>query len=242
MQRVGGPAGRDHLIGRQRQAAPLRPFLQGGLGGARRRLHLGDQRLPEPLDKGNSRVIAAVEIDRGDHRLANIGENGRVARRAGGRLGRRQPQMAVEPDLQRDPRQGVAAHQIAQAACQVAFRLVLEAVPQQIGDDEAEHPVAEKFEALVMVLSGRLAAPASLAARGATRAARRRGNARMGQRLGQQFGPRENMADQPREIVGDRIPGRRLSPQIHLGVIPFTFKRPQHGLQSITQRTRLLRG
>src|ERR1700720_1361366 len=62
-QRMIGPAGRGQLIVRQRQAAPLRPFLQGGLRIARRPRHLGDQRFPEALDERENRGEPAIEID-----------------------------------------------------------------------------------------------------------------------------------------------------------------------------------
>src|SRR5258707_654896 len=86
-QRVVGSAGRGQLVVRQWQAAPLRPFLQGGLGIARRPVHLGDQRVPEALDECESRGKPAIEIDRGDYRLAGIREDARIARRPGGHLG-----------------------------------------------------------------------------------------------------------------------------------------------------------
>jgi len=72
---------------------PLRPFLQGGLRRPGRRLHLGDQRLPETLNKRESRGETAIEINCGDHRLrkhrrewsvALRHPRGRKARRRGG--------------------------------------------------------------------------------------------------------------------------------------------------------------
>ena len=81
---------------------------------------------------------------------------------------------------------------------QLAFGLVGEAAPQQLGDDEAEHPVAEEFEPLV-------AAPAAAAP------AHR---ARMGQRLGQQGLVREFVA----EALGQRQ--RRRSRFVHLSELP----------------------
>ena len=80
---VVGAGARHFAIGRRRQSARLRPFLQDRLGIAQRlrlRLHA---RLPQPLDQSRRRRIAAVEIDRADQRLADIGENGGTLAGAG---------------------------------------------------------------------------------------------------------------------------------------------------------------
>ena len=55
----------------------------------------------------------AIEIDRGDHRLQHVGEDAGVARGAGSGLGRRQPDMAVEADIDGPRRQRLAPHQMA---------------------------------------------------------------------------------------------------------------------------------
>ena len=75
---VVGPGARDLAIDRRRQAARLRPFLQYGLGIAQRlrgRLHAN---LPQPLDQALGGLIAAVEIDRADQRLADVGQDRRA--------------------------------------------------------------------------------------------------------------------------------------------------------------------
>ena len=192
VRRMIGPARRDQLVGGQRQSAPLRPFLQRRFRVARRHCHLGSQRCPEPLDEGLRRRQPAIEIDRRDHRLHNIGEDPGIARGAGGRLGRRQPQMAIEPDPGGDPRQRVAAHQMGKPPRQRPLLLMPEAAPQEIGDDQAKHPVAEEFEPFIAagISAGRRPprAPPSWPAR-------RRQRARMGQRLGEELGPGELVPD-----------------------------------------------
>ena len=71
------------------------------------------QRLPPALDEGRGRGQPAIEIDRGDHRLADIGEDRRVAAR---RPRRPRPATACRcrssPIARGDPRQRVAAHQM----------------------------------------------------------------------------------------------------------------------------------
>ncbi len=79
--------------------------------------------------------------------------------------------MAIEPDRGGDPRQRVAAHQMGKPPRERPLLLMLEAAPQEIGDDQAEHPVAEEFEPFI-------------AARGAPPGAARRGRRRPGRRGG----------------------------------------------------------
>ena len=124
LQRVIRPAGPDQLISRERQAARLRPFLQRGLRVARRPLHLVDQRPPEPADKGRRRVEPAIEIDRRDHRLADIGEDAGIGARP-----RPPPRRATGPDERSSPIASATrasasrAHEMRQAPGQVPFRL-----------------------------------------------------------------------------------------------------------------------
>ena len=85
LQRVVRAVRPDEPVFGKRQAAPLRPFLQQRFRIARRPFHIGEARPPPPLDKGESRVKPAVEIDRRDHRLEHVGQDRRVARRPGRR-------------------------------------------------------------------------------------------------------------------------------------------------------------
>jgi hypothetical protein len=68
-QRMVGPAGRGQLIVRQWQAAPLSPFLQGGLRIARGLFHLGNQRLPKALDELEKREVTIAD---GSMRLVDV--------------------------------------------------------------------------------------------------------------------------------------------------------------------------
>lgn len=188
--------GRGQLICRQAKAARLRPFLQYGLRIARRRLHRADQRPPEALDKAESRSKTTVEIDRGDQRLAGIGEDRRLVGRAGSSFGGRKMQIAIKANRGRDLRERVAPHKLCEAAGQRPFRLGGVLPPEEIGDDNAEDTVAKEFEPLVVAwLAGM---PRALGARAAALGLRQ--GARMRQRLAKQLGISEGMADPTLEI------------------------------------------
>jgi hypothetical protein len=62
-------------IDRRRQSLRLRPFLQGGLGVGARRAHARQSVAPVALHEGARRVIARIEEDRRDHRLAHVAEH-----------------------------------------------------------------------------------------------------------------------------------------------------------------------
>src|SRR5437667_8767860 len=76
----------DLAIDRRRQALRLRPFLQARLGIAQRPAMLAHPLGPVPLDEFCRRLIAAVEIDRPDHGLADIAEHGLAQARVGHRV------------------------------------------------------------------------------------------------------------------------------------------------------------
>src|SRR4051812_33839352 len=65
----------DLAIHRRRQALALRPFLQHGFCVAQRPHRFAHPLKPIALDEFGRRRIAAVEIDRADHRLADIAEH-----------------------------------------------------------------------------------------------------------------------------------------------------------------------
>ncbi len=84
-----------------------------------------------------------------DHRLANVAENRRLA--ASARLGfaGAKPDRGAEIEIARHRGAGLVADQRRQAAGQFAFGGIRKPVDQHLGDDQPEHPVAEKFEPLV---------------------------------------------------------------------------------------------
>jgi len=70
--------------------------------------------------------------------------------------------MVSERDRLGDARECFATNEMRQPARQMPLGLALEEPPQEIGDDEAQNAIAEKFEALIAALS-RLPAPAAAA-------------------------------------------------------------------------------
>jgi hypothetical protein len=88
----------------------------------------------------------AVEIERGDHRLAGIGQRPLGVAAATGHA-----QMRPQIDGVRHLRQGLAPRQLGEALGQRAFLFVREAAVQDVGQRQAQHPVAEEFKPLVVV-------------------------------------------------------------------------------------------
>src|SRR5438132_2856646 len=80
------PGALDLAIDRGRQRLRLRPFLQRGLGVAHRAAVLEHPLGPVALDESGSRRIAAIEIDRADHGLADVAEHGFAQTRRGSRV------------------------------------------------------------------------------------------------------------------------------------------------------------
>ena len=124
-----GSGGADKLIAWEGQSSRLCPFLQRGLRVARRPLHLVDQRLPEPAHETRSSLEAAVEVDRRDQSLADIGENSGVGGGSRRLFGARQHQMISEPDRLGNAGERFATNEMRQTARQVPLGLAREAPP-----------------------------------------------------------------------------------------------------------------
>ena len=97
---------------------------------------------------------SAIEIDRGDHGFADIGENARIARGTRGRLRARNYHEPFEPDRGGDPGQRLAPYQLGQSSRQMSLGFISEARPQQIGNDQTQHPVAQKLQSFIPALGG----------------------------------------------------------------------------------------
>jgi hypothetical protein len=80
----------------------------------------------------------------------------------------------------------------------VSLGLALEVPPQEIGDDETQNSIAEKFEALIATVSGPSAAAAAIMLG--------RERARMGQGFFEEFGPSEEIPDFLCEAGGQSMP------------------------------------
>ena len=108
-------------------------------------------RSPHSRSTSLRRVIAAIEIDRADQRLADVGEDRRAHPSAGVGLRGAKPQRRAKVDGARDVGAGLAAHQVGEPARQFAFVGFREGAEQHVGDDQAEHMIAQKFQPLIAV-------------------------------------------------------------------------------------------
>ena len=135
--------------------------------------------LHKPLDQRGRSRISAVDEHRPDQRLADVGEDGGAAAPAGIGLRRAEPDRRPEIDRPRDVGACLLAHEVGEAARHFPFVGLGKGTKQHVRHDEAEHMIAEKFEALVGA--------------GAIAGAGQRGNVR--ERLIEQRGVLEAIAD-----------------------------------------------
>ena len=106
------------------------------------------------------RLIAAVDKHRPDQRLAGVRQDGGAQAPAGMRF--RIAELERGPKIHRARHLGAGflAHQIGEPARQLAFVGLRESAIEHVGNDQAEHMVAEEFQPLIAVGAGG-AAPAS---------------------------------------------------------------------------------
>jgi len=102
------------------------------------------------------RIQSAITIDGADDRLEGVGKNGVAAKTAALQLARPQTQVVAEGIFARHPGQGLALDQGGAKTGEHTLGLAGKALTQSIGDDEAEHGIAEKFQSFVV--GGTLAA------------------------------------------------------------------------------------
>ena len=144
---------RRSAVGRPRA---LRPFLQRAssgraAAGARRSSRSAEGALDERL----RRLEAAVEEDRADHRLADVGEDRRLRRSP--RCASPAPSLRSGPDVPapRRPRRRSRGGRARPGGATARPRgAVGKAREEQLGDGKAEHPVAEEFQPLVALAAG----------------------------------------------------------------------------------------
>src|SRR5438552_2384746 len=138
-----------HLaIGRRRQAAALRPFLQHGLRVAQGTRGGEHTVAPQTLDQRRRRRIAAIDEYRTDQRLADIGECRHAAAAAGIRFRAAEPQCRTEIKRTCHIGAGLASHQIGEAARELALVSFGKCAVEHVGDRRTEGMVAEEFPPL----------------------------------------------------------------------------------------------
>src|SRR5215212_1585947 len=143
----------DLAIDRRRQSLALGPFLQHRLGIAQRPARLAHPLQPVALDELRRRRISAVEIDRPDHGLADVAEDGFAQARAGAGADRAELDVVEQAERFCDVGAAFLAHEIGEAFRQFALVGSRIGPIQHVGDDQPEHVIAEKFETLIAVRS-----------------------------------------------------------------------------------------
>ena len=142
------------LVRRGAEAAGGAQLLQAGLpvqaGAAGGRLD--QQRVEQPVHEGGRRLQAQAEVDRTDQRLERVGEDRLLLPAAGGLLAAAQQQLRAEAAVAEPAgdagQRGHVDHGGAQLG-QLPLGQVGLAAVERVGDDEAEHRVAEELQALV---------------------------------------------------------------------------------------------
>src|SRR5438445_2263728 len=145
------PGALDLAIDRRRQSLALGPFLQHRLGIAQRPMRLAHPFQPVALDELRRRRIAAVEIDRPDHRLADVAEHGFAQPRACASADRAELDVVKQPERFCDIGAAFLAHEIGETLGQFALVGPRIGAIQHVGDDQPKHVIAEEFQPLIAV-------------------------------------------------------------------------------------------
>ena len=146
---VVGALALDLPIGRRRESARLRPFLQHRLGIAQRPRRCAHALAPQPLDQGGRCRISAIDEHRSDQRLADVRQDGGAATSAGIGLRGAKPDRRAEFDRPPYVRARFLAHEVGKTTRHFSFVSLCERAKQHVGDHEAEHVIAEKFKPLI---------------------------------------------------------------------------------------------
>src|SRR5215831_10223351 len=139
----------DLAVNRGRQALALRPFLQHRLGIAQRPTRLMHPFGPVARDEFRRRDIAAIEVDRADHRLANVAEHGFSQAGAGASPDCAQLDVVGEAKRPCNIRAAFLANEFGEPFRQFAFVRIGKGAIEHVGHDQAKHVVAQKFQPLV---------------------------------------------------------------------------------------------
>ena len=147
---VIGPLLLHHRVAHVQPAARgplLQPRLEVVQAGLARR---GDALAEQPLDHGERRVEAAVEVDGGDERLAGVGEHRGLAPPARLLFAAAEEEPLAEAELAGDLGQAELVDDAGAGLGQLALVALGRRVHEQVPDDEVEDGVAEELEPLVV--------------------------------------------------------------------------------------------
>src|SRR5277367_5197920 len=130
------PGALDLAIHRRRQALALGPFLQHRLGIAQRPPRLAHPLHPVARDEFRRGRVAAVEIDRPDHRLADVAEHRFTQARAGARADRAKFDVIGQPERLGYIGATLLAHELSEPLRQLALIGVGECAIEHVGYDQ----------------------------------------------------------------------------------------------------------
>lgn len=121
-----------------------------GIAGAERvaRGQGGSELAPHEREDG---LQAAVQVDRAEHRLEEVGEDALLAGAAAALLAPAEARVLAELELARALGEGDAVHERRARAREVALRPVRVGLVEEAGDGEPEHRVPQELEPLVAV-------------------------------------------------------------------------------------------
>ena len=158
------PGRRGPVLGRH-PALRRQPLLERRLpvetvestqGALKARSHMGDHH-------GARRLHAAVEVDRAEHRLEGVGQDGVLIATSGGPLTAAEVDVLSETERTRDLGEGALVdHRLAQVG-EGPLGEIGEPLEDQIGDHETEDGIAEELETLVALGIGLFSDPGAMA-------------------------------------------------------------------------------
>ena len=109
------------------------------------------QHAEQPFHERESGAEPAVDIDGADHRFRDVAQNGVLVGATGARFAVAEVELGAEVQLAGDGGAGLLAHEGVESAAEVALVGAREFPVDHVGDDQAEHPVAEELQPLIGV-------------------------------------------------------------------------------------------
>ncbi len=153
---------RHNGISRQRQALPLRPFLQSRFR-IDRHFRNGFRLILPQLVHDRARFLeAAVDEHRPEQRLGGVCEDRRLVSAAAVRLAVGKNEMGAKPDIAGNLGAGFAANEAIVAPGEFAFARIGVLPVQGLRDREPEDAIADELEAFVVEASNLPAADARM--------------------------------------------------------------------------------
>ena len=151
-RRMGRAGLRDKLIGGHGVFSFHRPFLQFGFGIDRRSGLCVKACAPQAQNNFCRRCQSAIQIYRAQHGFASICQN--IARRrvAATALAWVAADHGIQIDLGGNFGTNAPAHQFRQPTREIALFFVRVARQQFFGNHQTQHPVAQKFQMLIIVV------------------------------------------------------------------------------------------